>query len=253
MTDQDRTLLSRHECKYVVSHETARRLQRAIQPFVRPDRHGLGPGGDGYPIMSLYLDTPDLMLMRQTLSGVKNRFKLRIRTYTDDGAAPVYFEVKRRMDGVVLKSRAGVARDGATELLARSLWGPRPAGAAALDELVILARTTGAGPVARVRYLRQAYESAGGDPVRVTFDSHIAHARDDRWDLRHGGSGWHPTSVAGIVLEIKFTERFPAWLSALVRTFELERCSFAKYALSMVDTLARESRGVPATELASAG
>ena len=40
---------------------------------------------------------------------------------------------------------------------------------------------------------------------------------------------WVRPSVGGVILEIKFTDRFPVWLREMVRVFNLERRSMAKY------------------------
>jgi hypothetical protein len=38
----------------------------------------------------------------------------------------------------------------------------------------------------------------------------------------------HP-EIAGVILELKFTDRFPIWLRQMVRHFDLVRVSMAKY------------------------
>lgn len=236
----DRTLRSRYECKYIISDAMAQRVRQVIRPFVVDDDFGLGPDGEGYAINSLYLDTPDHRLLWQGLTGVKNRFKLRIRTYSDRDEDPVFWEVKRRMDGVVLKNRAKVPRKPTLALLDRGLWGSRPAGIPDLDQFLVLAKTIGAVPVARVKYLRKAWASAEGDPVRITIDSRIAHNPTSRWTVRHDGPGWRPTYVGGQVLEIKFSHGFPRWVGDMVRALELDRTPMAKYSLAMADLLGLE-------------
>ncbi|MFN7971430.1 MAG: polyphosphate polymerase domain-containing protein [Acidobacteriota bacterium] len=236
----DRTLRSRFEFKYVISEAMADRVRRVIRPFVRDDDFGLGPDGEGYSVCSLYCDTGDYRLLRQGLDGLKNRFKLRVRTYTDRPEDPVYFEVKRRMDGVVLKSRARVARADALRLFERQLWGARPHGNPDLDRFLTIAKNIGAVPIARVRYLRKAWASATGEPVRITIDSRIVHKPTRRYELWHGGDGWEPTYVGGQVLEIKFTQHFPRWVGDMVRSLELQRLPVAKYNLSMLQVLGME-------------
>ena len=61
-----------------------------------------------YPIVSLYIDSPELQLCRESLTGQKNRFKLRVRSYTDEPEYPQFFEIKRRINQVIMKSRARV-------------------------------------------------------------------------------------------------------------------------------------------------
>jgi len=75
----DRTLHSRFECKYMVNSLLVPEIRQYIQPFVEPDRFAALHPGYRYPICSLYLDTDDLALYMQTVGGLKNRFKLRVR------------------------------------------------------------------------------------------------------------------------------------------------------------------------------
>jgi hypothetical protein len=41
------------------------------------------------------------------VAGEKARFKLRVRTYSDDPSSPAFFEVKEKTNKVVSKRRAG--------------------------------------------------------------------------------------------------------------------------------------------------
>ena len=47
-------------------------------------------------------------------------------------------------------------------------------------------------------------------------------------DLRLPQHGAHP-NVGGVILELKFTDRFPRWMRLMIRTFDLQRRSMAKY------------------------
>jgi hypothetical protein len=203
------------------------------------------PGGC-YPISSLYLDSPDLKLYQQTQAGEKERFKLRIRTYRDDPAAPAFLEVKRKIDRVVHKRRVGLSRDDALSLVG----GPGPGS--------VLSRLRGrrqadaeyfthhlerlsARPVVRVRYMREAYEATGNEPVRLTLDSELRHAVTLDCALSHSSAVWVDTPLSGIIVEIKFTERFPWWVREFIRRFELRQLSVPKYILSVECALRRRS------------
>ena len=56
-------------------------------------------------ITSLYLDSSALHLYRQTVQGIKNRFKLRIRFYDDNPGNPAFLEIKRRVTDVIIGFR----------------------------------------------------------------------------------------------------------------------------------------------------
>jgi SPX domain protein involved in polyphosphate accumulation len=204
---------------------------------MRPDRYAAMHEGNRYPICSLYLDTDDLLLYMQTVGGEKNRFKLRIRTYSDEPSAPAYFEVKRKINNIVQKKRAALDRsrtqailegelDGWLQSRSRDLLGD-------IDFFSSHMTLAGAKPVIKIRYLREAYESKGGDPVRFTIDTELMHAITLDPELSHAQGRWVATPVDGTILEIKFTERFPSWVADVVRTFGLKQQPVPKYVWSV--------------------
>ena len=89
-----------------------------------------------------------------------------------------------------------------------------------------------------------------GNSVRVTMDRQV---RDDpEPTARLSTQMKNPVLVFGhsVILEIKFTGRFPQWLADLVRAFNLRPCSAAKY----VDGICRMSDawgGGPSSEFVS--
>ena len=233
----DRMLACRYEMKYLITESQAAGIERYIRPFLEPDRYSKLRRGGRYPIVSLYLDSPELRLCKETMTGVKNRFKLRIRSYTDEPEYPRFFEIKRRINRVILKSRARVMdRDVQALLRGRSL---PPQGyttdEAALRQFQLYVATINAGPIVLVRYLRQAWESTSQNRVRVTFDRELCYKVTHEPYVRFGGSGWQQSDITrGIaILEIKFTGSYPAWLSRLARDFNLEAMAVSKYATSV--------------------
>jgi VTC domain len=235
----DRTLSSRYELKYWLPPQLVPEVRRHLRPFTRLDPFSMGRPGGRYAISSLYLDTPDFDLYRTTVEGHRNRFKLRIRAYTDRPEDPVFFEVKKRADLVVRKTRARVPRDVAERFLAGE---PVPSQGGGFDEFVQAYRRMGARSKVRVRYEREAHESTGGDPVRVTFDTSVSHAITPRPSLLLNGPGWVDTPTEGVILEVKFTDNCPSWVPSMIRDLGLERNSIPKYVLSLDRAFATHGR-----------
>jgi len=233
----DRMLACRFEMKYLIDEIRAAGIVRYIRPFLELDRYSKLQRGGMYPIVSLYLDAADLQLCRESLTGVKNRFKLRIRSYTDEPEYPRFLEIKRRINQVIFKSRARVT-DRDVPLLLRGRCLP-PQGFTtdeeALRQFQLYTASIRAGPTVLVRYMRQAFEGTTEDRVRVTFDRELSYQVTSEPQVRLGGSGWqcHTLTTGHTILEIKFTGRYPAWLTRLVRDFELEVMPISKYATSM--------------------
>jgi hypothetical protein len=228
----DGTLRCRFELKYQISESRAAAVERFIQPYLHPDRYcKLQPSGS-YPIVSLYLDSPDLKLCRESLTGRKNRFKLRIRGYNDDPAYPKFFEIKRRLNFVIIKDRQRVNHREVGRLLG---GGPLPeqyysTEQESLKQFLFYQQCINARPFIQVRYLRRAYEDNSGARVRVTFDRQLCFRITDKPEVTLGGLGWQKHPISDVILEIKFTSRFPVWLTRMARCLELQQQSFSKYA-----------------------
>ena len=236
----DRTLGCRYEMKYHVTETQAAAITEFIRPFVQLDRYcKLQPSRD-YPLVSLYLDSGDLRLCRESLTGHKNRFKLRIRSYTDEPEYPRFFEIKRRMNTIIIKDRARVMDSDVKTLLAGLPLPPQnyTADMDTINQFQLYVSNIRAKPAVLVRYMRQAYEGGEHNRIRITFDRNLEYKVTNIAEVRLGGGGWrrNPFTLGGVILEIKFTDRYPAWLARLVRHFNLRARSISKYASSLQDS-----------------
>jgi hypothetical protein len=238
---------SRYELKYLIDESLVQRLRDFTGTYLEPDEHALEENGWEYAVHSLYLDSPSFALCRATLQGHKNRYKLRIRFYDLSSESPAFFEIKRRVSDVILKQRARVRRDAVEALLAGdmpnlSCLANGSAGngndLGALQEFCSLRDMIGARPQLFVSYLREAYVTQHDNSVRVTFDRRICGMPyRGRFQIRGFEDPVFP-NVAGVILELKFTDRFPNWIRQMVQVFELERRAMAKY-VTCVRTLSR--------------
>jgi hypothetical protein len=238
----DRMLACRYELKYVIDEAQVAAIECYIRPFLELDRFSKLQRGGFYPIVSLYLDSPDLHLCRETLTGQKNRFKLRIRSYTDDPEYPRFFEIKRRINQVIVKSRARVTDEDVAMLAGGRLLTARnyTTDEATLNQFQLYAASINAGPMVLIRYLRKAYENAAENQVRVTFDRELCYKVTTRPEVRLGGSGWQHSMVTDgySILEVKFTGTFPVWLSRMVAHLDLQILSVSKFVTSMQQSCA---------------
>ena len=232
------TLWCRYEMKYVVSESKARAIARFIEPYLKLDRYcRLQPNG-AYPIVSLYLDSDNLRLCRESLRGLLKRFKLRVRSYSDESDYPQFFEIKRRANTVIIKSRARVMHHDVTALLSGQYISPLQNYESEMDALKqfqLYMKNVSAKPKVLIRYMRQAYEGDMENRVRVTFDRQLAYKVSNDPEVSLNGGGWQHNliNLGGVILEIKFTGRYPAWLGRMAQYFDLQQQSMSKYAASM--------------------
>jgi hypothetical protein len=231
----DRLQTQRFEIKYLVREETARAIRRFVSCYLRPDEFAATLPDQAYPVHSLYLDSPDLTTYQAVQTGEKNRFKLRIRYYSDADEV-VYFEIKRRTNEVIFKTRAKVRRDAVLPLLSgqppmlRHLARPDGKQLAALQEFCRLMHRLRAAPRSHVAYSREAWASPINNAMRVTFD------RDVRCEAEFGsalktrlGEPVAPFDDK-VVLELKYVDRLPTWCNEMIRAFGLVRGGAPKYA-----------------------
>jgi hypothetical protein len=231
----DRSLWCRYEMKYVISEAKAAAIAQFVGPFLQVDRYCRAQPRGEYPIVSLYLDSDNLQLCRESLRGLLNRFKLRVRSYSDDADSPRFFEIKRRANTVIIKSRASVSDNDVATLLAGHYVPPlqnRGTEVDALKQFQLYMKNINAGPKVLIRYMRQAYEGDGENRVRVTFDRKLAYKVTSDPVVTINGWGWQH-NMEGVVLEIKFTGRYPAWLGRMTQYFNLQQQSMSKYVTSM--------------------
>lgn len=240
-------MLARYEFKYLVGPETVARIREVAAMYVEPDRFG---DNGAYTVSSLYLDSSDWMLARQTLVGQRNRFKLRLRTYGFSATDLVFAENKGRVGSSIVKSRALMSRAQASALAradvppAGGFTTEKPRDQSSLDRFRALQDGITARPALWVQYYREAYQSVFGDGARLTFDTRLQvqipstsrpfEPDAERWarvPLRRAHGGVPAGQAEPVILELKFNNAFPAWMDRMARTLRLQRVSCSKYLL----------------------
>ena len=234
----------RYECKYVIPEHLHDQIVDFVQCYSHPDTFTESSKDNRYVITSLYLDSPDMICHQAKELKSLNRFKLRIRTYGEEADGPVFFEIKRKIKGVIFKRRVQTRRSSWMECEYGSdklLKDPNARNVDVMSEFVELAERYNMGPAMLVRYTREAYESDIDTYGRVTFDRKIASHFPEGYRLQTDGSGWFslddPIAMGGLatgtVLELKFANRAPMWMTDLVQRFRLQMRGFSKYSTAI--------------------
>jgi hypothetical protein len=251
---QDHTLMeSRYELKYLIPNTLALQVRDFVQQHLEIDEFGACQPNLSYPVHSVYLDTDDWKIYARSLNGDKNRFKLRVRYYNDSPSTPVFFEIKRRMKDVILKQRCGVFRGGEEAVLAghlpaaKYLASTHSAERFSLERFIELMMTLNAKPKLHVAYEREAYVSPFNNEVRLTMDRFVRAVPRFGGQLITAMDKPLQCTTNTVVLELKFSGRFPNWYRELVRTFECFQTGAAKYVESTILYLNRDlpERDIP--------
>jgi len=227
----------RYELKYHVHEAKAFRIRDFVRGYLEIDEYSALQPDRSYPTLSLYLDSDGLETYWCAINGDRNRFKLRLRYYDDEPDTPVFFEIKRREDNVILKERGGVRKDAVRWLLAghmperKHMLNPNDNEAfVAVQRFCHLSLQLNARPKMHVAYLREAYENPNRNNVRLTMDRQVESQPSPTPRLIAKIPTPHRVFGKTVILELKFTARHPTWFRELVETFNCTQVGAAKYA-----------------------
>jgi len=231
----DRLQLQRYELKYSLDAATAQAVRGFVSQYLDLDEFGMGRPLGAYPVNSLYLDSADLAMFHQWVDAARNRYKLRLRFYDEDPETPVFLEIKRRCLECILKQRCSVKQSAVPLVLAGQfppldlLHSREPKHQAALLDFISAVQHLRARPTLFVRYLREAYLDLKSNAVRVTLDHQVRMVPQATLDFSPRMDAFVQPFGDRIILEIKFTNRFPRWAGEMVRALGLVREGAAKY------------------------
>jgi hypothetical protein len=235
MPQDHRLQQQRFELKYRITEGLVPPIRDFVRSYLELDDYGAGRPDLAYPVHSLYLDSDDLKTHHASVNGDRNRFKLRLRYYDDQPDTPVFFEVKARADNCILKQRCGVRRQAVPLLVAGQLpelddlASKEPRHLVTLQRFCLLLHQINAKPKAHNCYLREAWVSPQGNAVRITFDRCISLEPFFRAEPIVAMTQPVRPLQGFVVLELKFTARFPDWFRTMVQQFDLMQSSFSKY------------------------
>ncbi len=267
----------RYEFKFPVSYEVMEAMLEDLEPFTKKDPYANDHGF--YCLSSLYFDNVQSQCYHETMNGQRYRQKVRLRVYrsagemsTDSGLSdvvdeqftgeePSYFELKSKINGLVMKRRVKMTLDNAMAFAgytgrqiadgndprvcfdaenAEKLASFAPSSAQILRELQFIILNKKLVPRNIVSYERLALYAIDDPELRITFDLNVR-TRGDRLDLKEGTSGKLscPENVA--VLELKTGKELPLWLVKLVSKYAYRNKTFSKYCSYYVNMIPEES------------
>jgi hypothetical protein len=221
---------------------------RVGRVFLEVDRAAWpeSPAGGAVPtqrVTSLYLDSPARTFYAWHVARRSSRFKLRLRRYSAGLQDVTWAEVKHKVDGRVLKTRAPVPM-GALPGIERGQVSHLPRASSAdpaLDDFVARVRAFGAGAQVMVRCDRRSVRGSGSDrALGVTVDTGLGFRTASRLSLLDvPAADWHPlvlpyegTEDAAIV-ELKHGGTPPVWMRRVMMRLARWQCSYSKYIAAM--------------------
>lgn len=226
---------NRYEIKYLMDELRVPELRSELSARMSMDP--FSPRG-GYPVSSLYYDTPDLLFYWEKIEGLKFRRKIRMRLYGDPQLCgdhtPVQVEIKQRVNRVTQKRRIelpyGIARRWLDD---RQDIDAAPAQRPFVNEVTTLIGNLDLRPTVTTGYLREALVGRDADlGLRVTID-HKVHGRDRDFHFASAGENRFTIPPKLAVVEIKANERVPYWVTDLTARLDMSVVRVSKYCQSI--------------------
>lgn len=219
----------RHELKYIVSEKELKILEHRLKPLMQLDRHQLG---ESYRIRSLYFDDFYDSCLRETVAGVNNRKKYRLRIYNADSRF-IKLEKKIKCNGMTRKESVVVSKKdcllylaGGTPPCQEDVMGENAY--STRNDFYIAVKGYGFRPVNIVEYERTAFTDARGN-VRITFDRNIAGSAQVNSFLNERVSLIPALPVGVHILEVKYDEFLPEYIADAMEIGSLQKTAFSKY------------------------
>ncbi len=226
-------VFNRYEYKYKIHKYTAKMLMNIFDQQLNIDNYCAKHGF--YQISNIYIDNKDHELISHSVSKPKYKHKFRIRTYQTEleENQMVYFEVKKKYDGLVNKRRCPMTYKQCKQLL-------RDKDANFTDEYInpqifkeikYLLNEDHYYEDTQIMYKRIAYFDDNKD-LRISFDYDIQSSdytllRDDY-----------------MLMEIKTHLAMPLWLTEILDKYEIRKQSFSKYGAHYFKTIEEQYESV---------
>lgn len=211
-------VFKRYELKYLLTRAQCDAVKSEIASRLSPDIFGKNT------VQSLYLDTDDFRLVRESIEKPVFKEKLRLRCYDlNDCDKDIFIEMKRKYDGVVYKRRISCKENEVNEVLNKN-----PQASQIGKELEYFMRFYGKpSPKMLILYDREAFFDKESD-LRVTFDENIRYRTDDL-NFYTSLDGEELLLRDGVLMEIKTGSAIPLWLCKILNKEKIIKQSFSKY------------------------
>ncbi len=230
------TVFERTEKKYILTISRRNKLIDAIKSYIKEDEYGEST------ICSLYFDTDNFQLIRNSVEKPAYKEKLRLRSYsTPKHDSNVFLELKKKFNGVVYKRRRTLVYDDAMNYINN---GVLPDDSQIMKEIDWSMRYyEGLQPKMFIAYDRTAYYSKTDHELRITFDRNVRF-RDSDLDLASGSYGEVILDKKLCIMEIKALQAMPIWLTDILDELQIFPGSFSKYGTAYQLTQDRKNNGV---------
>lgn len=217
----------RHELKYIISDLVYRELSTVLSTLMEHDAHA-GPAGE-YNIRSLYFDDLYRTAYLEKLDGVEIRKKYRARIYNCSDRS-ISLECKHKNGPYIYKESVKLTRSEYEQLLRSDYGFLLHRDSQIAREFFLDARTNLIRPAVIVDYDREPFVNDVGT-VRITFDKKVRAISPTDDIFLETVPSFAVLPPGQMILEIKFTGKFPEKIRKIFKAYPLVQCSASKFCL----------------------
>ncbi len=220
-------IFERTEKKYILSYEQYSLFNNLIKGKIAKDKYHKNT------ICNIYLDTPNYLLIRNSIDAVSYKEKLRLRSYgTPSNSSTVFLELKKKYNGIVYKRREIMTLSQAKNYICNL---EKPFSSQIMDEIDYSMKFYNHPlPAVVLFYEREAYYAPDYPGLRITFDTSVRYRNNDLF-LEHGSNGKTILPSSNVLMEIKTNGSMPLWLSHALDKYSIFPTSFSKYGTAYND------------------
>ena len=216
----------RIEKKYIVTEEQKQQLIEILKEHMELDP--FCKNESTYRIQNIYYDTPTNELISLSVRKPRYKQKLRARKYL--GTNFCYLEIKKKCEGVVGKRRLSLSMEELDDFVLRGI---KPKRESFIDNHVIgeieyILSLYKVQPSTFISYERLGFFAKNDHELRVTFDNKI-HTKRNNFDWDKDDYETSLLEDGKYVLEIKYIQNFPLWLTRALSKLKIYPHSFSKY------------------------
>lgn len=216
----------RHEYKYIVSETQLNSIENKINVICDYDSHM--NSRLFYNVRSMYFDDYQDSFLNDNESGTDERIKFRIRMY-GCSENTINLEIKYKKSGMTKKEAVRINAAMISKVMNGSI-SLEDIDSDVWRKFFYYWNTRGLKPKIVIEYDRRAFVYDSGN-VRITFDKYIR-AGDAIRDLSNPDMETVPILPQGIhVLEVKYDEFLPDYISECFDGEVVQRVAFSKYYL----------------------
>ncbi len=215
----------RVEHKYLVSEGQLLFIQKQLENYMAYDK--FHPDGEPYIIRSVYFDDLFDSFLQENEDGTDNREKFRIRIYNGN-FSEIHLECKSKLNGFTKKKKENLTMEECMCYINKEPLVLHAEDGFLKKRVYALNQLCHFQPVQIVEYERVAFVEKIGN-VRVTLDRNIGGTKRVEHFFDENIHAV-PALLKGMhILEVKYDELLPDYITNVLRTVPLRRTSFSKY------------------------